>query len=61
MSNWRKTVCLMGIDEARNNIVPLSKTMKDEIDGLRAWAKGKTRRANQEESRGNFKKIRRIS
>ena len=50
-----------GIDEARNNIVPLSKTMKDEIDGLRAWAKGKTRRANQEEPRGNFKKIRRIS
>jgi AAA+ superfamily predicted ATPase len=50
-----------GIDEARNNIVPLSKTMKDEIDGLRAWAKGKTRRANQEEPKRDYRKIRRIS
>ena len=50
-----------GVDQAIKNIVPLSKTMKDEIDGLRAWAKGKTRRANEEEPRGNYRKVRRIS
>ena len=44
-----------------NNIVPLSKTMKDEIDGLRDWAKGKTRRANEEEITKSLRKVRRIS
>ena len=50
-----------GVDKAMNNIVPLSKTMKEEINGLRDWAKAKTRRANAEERVETFRKVRRIS
>ena len=50
-----------GVEQAMNNIVPLSKTMKEEIDGLRDWAKGKTRRANEEEITKSLRKVRRIS
>lgn len=35
-----------GLQAARKNIVPLSKTMKEEIQALRKWAKTRARRAN---------------
>ena len=48
-----------GLEEATSNIVPLSKTMKEEIGSLREWAKTRARRANAPEE--TSKKIRRIS
>lgn len=38
-----------GLDVAFQNIVPLSKTMKEEIDSLRKWAKSRARFANTPE------------
>ena len=35
-----------GIETALNNIVPLSKTMKEDINALRDWARTRARRAN---------------
>jgi hypothetical protein len=38
-----------GLDEAYNNIVPLSRTMKEDIDALRRWARTRARFANSRE------------
>ena len=35
-----------GMDEARHNIIPLSKTMKEEIQALQQWATTRARKAN---------------
>jgi SpoVK/Ycf46/Vps4 family AAA+-type ATPase len=35
-----------GLDEARQNIVPLSKTMKEQINALQQWAATRARKAN---------------
>lgn len=49
-----------GLDHALDNIVPLSKTMKEEISALRDWAKTRARKANVSDDE-NQRKIRRIS
>ena len=38
-----------GLDAAYENLVPLSRTMREEIQGLKEWAKHRARRANSEE------------
>ena len=48
-----------GLDEARQNIVPLSKTMKEEISALQQWAATRARKANSPDNREQ-KPIRRI-
>ena len=50
-----------GLQTAMENIVPLSRTMKEEIESLREWAKAKTRRANAYEKIATARKIRKIS
>ena len=40
-----------GLDEARRNIVPLSKTMKEEIQALQQWAVTRARKANNSDER----------
>jgi len=35
-----------GLEKARQNIVPLSKTMKEEINALQQWAVTRARKAN---------------
>ncbi|MCG8337580.1 MAG: AAA family ATPase [Proteobacteria bacterium] len=49
-----------GYEAAMNNIVPLSKTMKEDIQSLRSWAKSRARKANAI-SEKQTKTIRRIS
>ena len=49
-----------GLDEAMDNTVPLAKTMKEQIDALRKWAKSRARFANTPESLSNTK-VRKIS
>ncbi len=49
-----------GYDTAVSNIVPLSKTMKEDIQSLRTWAKSRARRANAN-SNNETKLVRRIS
>jgi len=48
-----------GLDEAMKSIVPLSKTMKEEIGALQQWATTRARRANMPEER-QTKSVRRI-
>jgi SpoVK/Ycf46/Vps4 family AAA+-type ATPase len=48
-----------GFEEALENIVPLSKTMKEDISALRDWAKTRARKANSPDDE-QPKKIRRI-
>ena len=48
-----------GLDAAFENIVPLSKTMKEDITALREWAKTRARKANASDDE-TPKKIRRI-
>ena len=48
-----------GLEEAFKNIVPLSKTMKEDISALRDWAKTRARKANAPDDE-SLKKIRRI-
>jgi len=48
-----------GLEEAFKNIVPLSKTMKEDISALRDWAKTRARKANAPDDESP-KKIRRI-
>ena len=48
-----------GLDEALRTIVPLSKTMKEEIGALQQWATTRARRANMPEER-QTKSVRRI-
>ena len=48
-----------GLDEAMKTIVPLSKTMKEEIGALQQWATTRARRASRSEER-QTKSVRRI-
>ena len=48
-----------GLDEALKTIVPLSKTMKEEIGAIQQWATTRARRANMPEER-QTKSVRRI-
>ncbi len=49
-----------GLQTAFENIVPLSKTMKEEITGLREWAKTRARKANASEDEDQTRRVRRI-
>jgi len=49
-----------GLDEAMETIVPLSKTMKEEISALQQWAMTRARRANRLEEPTPAKPVRRI-
>ncbi len=49
-----------GLQTACENIVPLSKTMKEDINALQEWAKTRARKANTPETDDPSKKIRRI-
>ncbi len=49
-----------GLEAAFENIVPLSRTMKEEITALREWAKTRARKANLSEDEDQTRKIRRI-
>jgi SpoVK/Ycf46/Vps4 family AAA+-type ATPase len=49
-----------GLEEALKTIVPLSKTMKEEITALQQWATTRARRANTAEETGLTKNVRRI-
>ena len=42
-----------GLDEALKNIVPLSKTMKEEISAFQQWATTRARKANTLEETDN--------
>lgn len=47
-----------GLDDAFSNLIPLSKTMREEITGLREWAKTRARLANSVEDQQTQRKIR---
>lgn len=49
-----------GLEEAVKTIVPLSKTMKEEITALQQWATTRARRANTPEETDTTKSVRRI-
>jgi hypothetical protein len=49
-----------GLEEALEHIVPLSKTMKEEITALQQWATTRARRANTREETEEIKRVRRI-
>ena len=49
-----------GLEPAFENIVPLSRTMKEEITSLREWAKTRARKANSPEEENLNKTLRRI-
>ena len=49
-----------GLEKAIETIVPLSKTMKEDIQALRDWATTRSRKANLPEEIESSKKIRRI-
>jgi len=49
-----------GLAAAFESIVPLSRTMKEEITALRDWAKTRARRANLPDNEDLTKKVRRI-
>jgi SpoVK/Ycf46/Vps4 family AAA+-type ATPase len=49
-----------GLAVAFESIVPLSRTMKEEITALRDWAKTRARRANLPDNEDLTKKVRRI-
>ena len=49
-----------GLEQSLETIVPLSKTMKEDITSLREWAKTRARRANLPEENDSGKKIRRV-
>jgi len=50
-----------GVDAAIVNIIPLSKTMNEDIQSLRDWAKSRARRANDYTENQVPLKVRRIS
>jgi AAA+ superfamily predicted ATPase len=50
-----------GLEAAIQNIVPLSRTMKEDIGSLRDWAKTRARRANEMQDNENQFQVRRIS
>jgi hypothetical protein len=49
-----------GLKEAFENIVPLSKTMKEEISALQEWARTRARKANRSEQDQTTRTIRRV-
>ena len=49
-----------GLEAAYETIVPLSRTMKEEITSLREWAKTRARKANSPEEEDQIPKVRRI-
>jgi SpoVK/Ycf46/Vps4 family AAA+-type ATPase len=49
-----------GLEVAQANIVPLSRTMKEEISALQQWAQTRARKANTPEEIENPKTVRRI-
>jgi hypothetical protein len=49
-----------GLKEAFENIVPLSKTMKEEISALQEWARTRARSANAPEADQTTRTIRRV-
>ncbi|CAB1062149.1 hypothetical protein D1BOALGB6SA_6925 [Olavius sp. associated proteobacterium Delta 1] len=49
-----------GLQEAMNNIVPLSRTIKEEINALQQWSASRARRANAIEETSSNKPVRRI-
>jgi SpoVK/Ycf46/Vps4 family AAA+-type ATPase len=49
-----------GLDVAQRNIVPLSRTMKEEIGGLQQWAQTRARKANTPEEIETQKTVRRV-
>ncbi len=49
-----------GLEIAYTNIVPLSKSMKEDISGLQQWAESRARKANTEELVARTKRVRRI-
>ena len=49
-----------GLQTALESIVPLSRTMKEEITTLREWAKTRARKANSPEDEDQIQKVRRI-
>ena len=49
-----------GLETAHESIIPLSKTMKEEITALREWAKTRARKANSPEEEDQIPKVRRI-
>ncbi|EFK08837.1 ATPase, AAA family [delta proteobacterium NaphS2] len=49
-----------GFDEAHQTIVPLSKTMKEEISALQQWAATRARRASLPEDKEKTQSVRRI-
>jgi hypothetical protein len=49
-----------GLEEAMKNIVPLSKTMKEDITALQQWSTTRARRANTQEKIEETKTVRRI-
>jgi AAA+ superfamily predicted ATPase len=50
-----------GVETAMKNIVPLSRTMKEDIQSLRDWAQTRARKANQNIQKQIHPKVRRIS
>lgn len=51
-----------GLEEARKNLIPLSRTMKEEIDALRSWAMSRARIANTpDEAPQEVRKIRSVA
>ena len=45
-SSWPKIHCLMDLDEALEALIPLSRTMKEDVPALKEWAKTRARIAN---------------
>ena len=53
---------IIGLEEARKNLIPLSRTMKEEIDALRSWAMSRARIANTpDEAPQEVRKIRSVA
>lgn len=49
-----------GLEEAHENIIPLSRAMKEEITALQEWARTRARKANTQEATEKTKPVRRI-
>jgi SpoVK/Ycf46/Vps4 family AAA+-type ATPase len=61
IEQWSKDSLFDGIDEARKAIVPLFRTMREEITALREWAKTRARTANAaEQPPAELRRIRRV-
>jgi hypothetical protein len=49
-----------GLEGAHENIIPLSRAMKEEITALQEWARTRARKANTQEATEKTKPVRRI-